>query len=92
MGEPCPLARVTGKASAVVLDDFWYRLILAVELAVFFLLLSNFVMPFVVAGYFVQRAINLWPVGQGLVIELIHDFAFSLILGCNAAFLQHPIP
>jgi hypothetical protein len=36
------LARVTGKASAVVLDDFWYRLILAVELGVFCLFFQNF--------------------------------------------------
>lgn len=67
----------TGRVSAVVLDDVLYRLILAVELAAFFLLLSNFVMPFVVAGYFVQRAINLWPVGHGLVIELVYDFALD---------------
>ena len=49
----CQLARVLGRVSEVVLHGFLYRLILAVELGVFFLLLRNFVMPFVLAAYFV---------------------------------------
>lgn len=51
--------------SAVVVDDFLYRLILAVELEVFSLVLRNVVMPFVMVGYFVQQATSLRPDGDG---------------------------
>jgi len=89
LNELCQLARILGRVSAVVLDGFLYHLILAVELGVFFLFLRNFVMPFIVADQFVQRAMSSRPC---LVIDLVCECrAFNYDLGRNYAFTQFSI-
>lgn len=70
MGASCQFARILGKVSTVGFDGLVYRLILAVELGVFCLSLSNLVMPLVEAGHSVQRAI-FKPGGYGLVIKFV---------------------
>jgi hypothetical protein len=55
-------------------------------LGVFFLLLRKFVVPFIVAGYSVQRATSFRP---WLVIELVCECsALSIFFGCDNVFVE----